>query len=189
MIFLFRSCKKVYFAHIYEQITINVYKYSFLGKYLCTGVVLKKHDRLINVQNKVKKIEKTGHETFYAESNACRKQQIKRHLDTHGKEVSGQIVKKNNEKVKLNQVLALSRVGEVLPTYRLPQTEINLIYECCQYALQYRQNPISDGTIQLTDRVIKKRVVEMSENYQKLIFSGETPITAYHKKNFNVLLE
>lgn len=170
MIFLFRSCKKVYFAHIYEQITINVYKYSFLGKYLCTGVVLKKHDRLINVQNKVKKIEKTGHETFYAESNACRKQQIKRHLDTHGKEVSGQIVKKNNEKVKLNQVLALSRVGEVLPTYRLPQTEINLIYECCQYALQYRQNPISDGTIQLTDRVIKKRVVEMSENYQKLIF-------------------
>lgn len=72
--------------------------------------------------------------------------------------------------MKLNQVLALSRVGEALPTYRLPQTEINLIYQCCEYAMEYGQNPISTGTLQLTDRVIKKRVAEMSNHYQNLIY-------------------
>ena len=72
--------------------------------------------------------------------------------------------------MKINRILALSRIGEVLPTYRLPQTEINLIYQCCEYAIEYGQNPISDGTLQLTDRVIKNRVADMSQNYQNLIY-------------------
>ena len=133
--------------------------------------MLKPHERIVNVQNRVVKVnEDTQEETAYPESNACRKQVIQRHLEKHGADLAAEITKKSNDQQKLNHVVALSRVGMSIPNYKLPQTDINLLYEACEYAIAYKQNPVTDGTINLRKGTIRNHVIKMSEDYQLKVY-------------------
>ena len=133
-------------------------------------MLLKKHDRIVNVQNRVTIGKDTKDEYSYAEPNACRKQVIRRHLKSHGANEAAQIAKKSNDQHKLNKIVALSRVGMNVPNYRIPQTDINLLFEACEYAKNHQTNPVTDGTIHLRKGTIRNHVIKMSQNYQDQLY-------------------
>ena len=126
---------------------------------LCLEVATASHCRLINIQNVV--IEKDTKKR-YAEPNSMRKQNIDRHLKSHGENTAASVEKQLKDKQELNNILAISKTSQYLPNYDLSAEETLFYYKICEYSRRYNCNPIADGTVKTGKRSLKHTMETLS---------------------------
>ena len=160
----------------------------FIGKLLCLAVSNdKKHCRLINVQNPLPKLRQKKNKgqvendeddeddedvSKYAEPNSCRKVPVSRHYRDQCEkfDVSLEDLKtKSKDGILLNQQLAISHSTSYVPILKTNKNMVQMIYLCCNYSLKHGVNPISDRTINLDPRSIKKEIKNLCQTYRSEI--------------------
>ena len=129
--------------------------------------------------------------TKYAEPAACRKQRCRRHLRDHVKcDLSLESLKTKSKDAKvINQQLAISHSTSYIPILNTNKNLAQFIWLCCNYSLKYGVNPISDRTINLDPRSIKKEINNLCETYREELIRMITDLLNEEDKHLKMIRE